>query len=77
MSAPRKPGVRPYAVPCFVVMAAVAALILWLSGLSPLTVILAAIAIGCLGAMFYAWRVGQRALKPLDRAGRTGTGRAP
>lgn len=62
---------------CFFVMAAIAAPILWWLGLSPLTVILAAIAIGCLVAMFYAWWLGQQVLKPLDRVGRTDAGKTP
>ncbi len=71
MNAQRRTGVRLRATLCFFAMAAVTVPILWWIGLSPVTVILAAIAIGCLVAMCYAWWLARRALRPLDEARRS------
>lgn len=77
MNARSRTGARLRVTLCFLAMAAVAAPILWWLDMSLVTVILAAIAIGCLVAMFYAWWLGQRVLKPLDRVGRADARRRP
>ncbi len=77
MSTERKPGFRFNVALCLLAMTAVAAMILLSLGLSPWTAILAAIAVACPLAALYAWWLGHRALKPLDRAGRTGAGKSP
>ncbi len=73
----RKPGFRFNIALCLLAMTGVAAMILLSLGLSPLTAILAAIAIACPLAALYAWWLGRRALKSLDRAGHTDVGKAP
>lgn len=73
----RKPGLRFNIVLCLLAMTGVAAVILLSLGLSPLTAILAAIAIACPLAALYAWWLARRALKPLDRAGHTDVGKPP
>jgi ubiquinone/menaquinone biosynthesis C-methylase UbiE len=65
MNAERKSGLHFNIALCLPAMTALAAAILLWLGLSPLTAVLAAIAIACPLAMAYAWRLGRRALRPL------------
>lgn len=62
---------------CLLAMTAVAAAILLWLGLSPLTALLVAIVVACPLTALYAWWLGRRALKPLERAERTDARRAP
>lgn len=60
--------------------AAMAGLAVWAfldSGVSLVTVVTAGVAIACVAAMLYAWRLSRRVLKPLDRVKRPDTRRTP
>lgn len=56
---------------CALAMALVAAPILLWWGVTPLTAVLIAIFVSCLGAALYAWWLSRRVLRPLDDAGCT------
>ncbi len=67
MSGERKPGFRFNVAFCLLAMTAVAAVILLWLGLSPLTAILAAIAVACPLAALYAWWLARRAVPTVER----------
>jgi len=58
---------------CALAMALLAALVLLWCGLMPLTAVLIAIFVSCLGAALYAWWLSRRVLQPLDDVGCTST----
>jgi len=55
---------------CALAMALVVAPILLWWGVTPLTAVLIAIFVSCLGAALYAWLLARRVLRPLDAVGR-------
>ena len=54
---------------CALAMALLAAPILLWWGVTPLTAVLIAIFVSCLGAALYAWWLSWRVLRPLDAVG--------
>lgn len=51
---------------CMLAIVLLAGPILWWWGLTPLTAVLIAIFVSCLGAALYAWWLARRVLRPLD-----------
>ena len=60
---------------CALAMALMAVPILLWWGVTPLTAVLIAIFVSCLGAALYAWWLSRRVLRPLDAVGRKPEGR--
>lgn len=58
---------------CLLAMTVLVAIALWFWGWSLPAALTLGIAIGCAIAMFYAWWLSRRALRPLDDAGCTST----
>jgi len=71
---------KPMRLGLAVFAAAMAGLAAWAFmnyGASLIAVAVAAIAIACVAALFYAWWLGWRAAKPIEQAGRTAARREP
>ena len=62
---------------CLLVMAGIATWVLTRWGFTPAAAIIVAFAVSCPVAMLYAWWLGRRALKPLNRAARADARRTP
>ncbi len=67
MSTKRRFGFN-FALCLAAITAVTTAAFLWL-GLTPVTAVLAAVALGCPLAALYAWWLGRRALRAVERAG--------
>lgn len=69
MNAWNRRGVNWWLAIFGIAMAGLAAWAYWRFGVTLLTAVAVAIAIGCFGAMFYAWWLTRRALRPFGRVG--------